>query len=291
MRKTPSPIKMNTLTRALALTLTLGGPGCMDYDGLTSTVSTNQSPENAEGNDPFGDENYGSGIPSYSFGDAIDACLGGLEENDCTLFFDEAGPDASCTKTAVIENAAMETSILTAARERSGDSSLNMEEIKDGAVPAVVRATHSIGSSRSNNEPIWLEWASIIISFYEDESLFDDENFGFPFDPLPAQTLRCWAFQKSYDVDQEPSEVEMIPDQVGTWTEEADGNTSGALSIIDFSENEESNTLKVFGIDYDTSDPNQYTAPGKNALKEETKNTLSAAHTLTGGDSVAIHIF
>jgi len=245
-----------------------------DDTGEPEDTDDTGTPDTGEEETPEEEE-----IPAYPFREVIDACLG-LDEDDCLISLEEGGVAYGCEVSALEERALLEEGLIESARDAAGDETLTLEDIKDGAAPAVVRATYALHISGLNGEDTWAEYATIQIHFGTDETVYDD--IFTPYDGLAVDTVRCVGDRRSYEIDQDPSTVSFEPLDVYNAFWPANEGPNGALNIRDFRVSGYNDTLKVFGHDYDTTDSNWVVSPSESALDDESEAVINAAYTLTG---------
>jgi hypothetical protein len=289
---------LNRLTPAILL---LSSACAMDYgyhekDQSTRPEQADEVTEDDEPNEEFPSEDVDTGdtgepdveepdeeddLPSFSFRYVLDACLN-LDEDDCLVNLEEGDVDATCISNGTTNRELIESNILEAARNSTGDSSLTLEDVKDGAAPAVVRATYAMHISGLSGEDTWAEYSSILINFGTDDTVFDDVFT--PYDRLSVETVRCTADRRSFEIDLASDDASFAPLDAYNAYWPANEGSDGSLDVHDFRLYQTgSDTLKVFGVDYDSTDANFVTTPSESALDDASNEINDAAYTLVGG--------
>lgn len=221
-------------------------------------------------------------IPSTPFKTAIETCLQ-LNEASCQWNSTEGTQDTACVADARAKKATLEAKILAKAQEVSGNPSLTMTDVENGAVPATVNAYYSLGESNLSGEPAWLEHAYLNIAFGHVASEF--AAIDFPFEAIPSDTLRCMASSYSAEIDLPYTDAYWRNLETNNKWMQADGTVpeESFLNIMDFSVfGTGSQTMEINDNQYEQSDPNyNFTTTGY-ALEDSKAAIFSAAQTYTG---------
>lgn len=229
-----------------------------------------------------GNPDTGEDIPSTPFKTAITACLQ-LDEAACQWNASEGAQDTACTADAIARKTALEAKILSSAQAFTGNPSLTMTDVENGAVPTTVDAYYALHQSNLQGTPAWAQYAYINIAFGHVANEFNATDF--PFDSIPTDTLRCMASSYSRDID--------LPYDAATWSnlqssntwKKADGTTpeESILNVIDFSVyGTGSQTMEINTSQLDQSDPNYNFTTTYYALDDSTQDIFSVAKTYTG---------
>ncbi len=221
--------------------------------------------------------------PTVTLKTALNACLQ-LDSSACQWNASEGGPDSACVSDAEARKAALEARVVAEAQEVSGDNTLTLEEIKDGAVPATVYAYYALDESRLSGTPVWANYAYIDVAFGDTRT--EMLNRDFPFESPGVDSLRCNAYSYSYEVDEDPSAVSSwTPIENASYWSEADGTTpeDSQMNIIDFRNYGSGSTVvEINGAQLDSSDSNlNFTTTGY-ALEDANEDVLSTAQLYTG---------
>lgn len=221
--------------------------------------------------------------PTVTLKTALNACLQ-LDSSACQWNASEGGPDSACVSDAEARKAALEARVVAEAQEVSGDNTLTLEEIKDGAVPTTVYAYYALDESRLSGTPVWANYAYIDVAFGDTRT--EMLNRDFPFESPGVDSLRCNAYSYSYEVDEDPSAVSSwTPIENASYWSEADGTTpeDSQMNIIDFRNYGSGSTVvEINGAQLDSSDSNlNFTTTGY-ALEDANEDVLSTAQLYTG---------
>lgn len=288
---------MNKLTLPIIGVLT----GCSEYDinsiktdSDTGMVETDTAADTAYTDTDSGTEDTAAPdintdttteteeIPSTPFKTAIEACLQ-LDEAACQWNSAEGTQDTTCVTDAIAKKAALEAEILAKAQEVSGDSSLTMTDVENGAVETTVNAYYSLGQANLSSEPAWQEHAYINIAFGHVAGEF--AAIDFPFESIPSATLRCMASSYSRDVDLPYTDAYWSNLETNNEWMQTDGTVpeDSFLNITDFSVyGTGSQVMEINGARYEQSDPNYNFTTTNYALEDSKAAIFSAAQTYTG---------
>lgn len=230
----------------------------------TGYIDDTEAPEDTGHEDPIDEE--GDDIPDYPFSNVIDACTG-LDVSGCPVELSSGTQVAECVEKVNHEVSWLISEIEYAAKDASGDSSITIEDIRNGEVPATVTAEYHVDE---NYEHGWL-----LISFGDNVEMHE-RDLWMPYETTSVRTVRCYA---QNDVLEDGSVKEHL---IQNFVKPANENTSSAsLSIADYEDY--SNAVSVYGDSYDISDSSLYVEPAYYELQDEIDNVLNAAHDLTSG--------